>query len=129
MSNARKNLAERFDDIVGVSLYEDRPVEHILCWVSDASKGYVDTKPIHGSYTPIKGDADQQLRSEFPQLQGGMFFTLDCIKNYELIRELCSYGKDLIVLRSDETVADDVLSIYKRIMGHDLDLTLPTENA
>lgn len=26
-----------------------------------------------------------------------------------------------------ETVADDVLSIYKRIMGHDLDLTLPTE--
>ena len=28
-----------------------------------------------------------------------------------------------------ETVADDVLRIYKRIMAHDLDLTLPTENA
>ena len=54
-----EELAERFDDIVGVSLYEDRPVEHILCWVSDASKGYVDTKPIHGSYTPIKGDVEQ----------------------------------------------------------------------
>lgn len=111
-----EELAERFDDIVGVSLYEDRPVEHILCWVSDASKGYVETKPIHGSYTPIKGDAEQQLRSEFPQLEGGMFFTLDCIKNYELIRELCSYGKDLIVLRSDGTVGDDVKKRVSEMM-------------
>ena len=103
-----EDLSERFEDIVGVSLHEDSPVEHILCWVSDGSKGYVDTKPIHGSYTPIKGDEEQQLRNEFPQYQGGMFFTLDCINNYELIRELCSYGKDLIVLRSDGIVADKV---------------------
>lgn len=54
----------------------------------------------------------QRLRTEYTQLQGGVFFTLDCISNYELIRELCSYGKDLIVLHSDGTVADDV---YKRI--------------
>lgn len=103
-----EDLAERFEDIVGVTLYEDRPVEHILCWVSDTSKGYVDTKPIHGSYTPIKGEDDEQLHKEYPQLQGGMFFTLDCISNFELIRELCSYGKELLVLRSDGTVADDV---------------------
>ena len=103
-----EDLAERFEDIVGVTLYEDRPVEHILCWVSDTSKGYVDTKPIHGSYTPIKGEDDEQLHKEYPQLQGGMFFTLDCISNFELIRELCSYGKELLVLRSDGTVADEV---------------------
>jgi predicted DNA-binding transcriptional regulator YafY len=103
-----EDLSERFDDIVGVTLYENRPVEHILCWVSDKSKGYIDTKPIHGSYKPKKGEAEQQLRSEYPQLQGGMFFTLDCINNYELIRELCSYGKELIVLRSDGTVLNDV---------------------
>ena len=103
-----EDLSERFEDIVGVTLYQDSPVEHILCWVSDRSKGYVDTKPIHGSYTPIKGDEEQQLRNEFPHYHGGMFFTLDCINNYELIRELCSYGKELIVLRSDGNVADDV---------------------
>ncbi len=103
-----QDLQERFEDIVGVTLYEDREVEHILCWVSDSSKGYVETKPIHGSYTPLKGDKEQQLRSEFPQLEGGMFFTLDCINNWELIRELCSYGKDLIVLRSSGMVADEV---------------------
>jgi predicted DNA-binding transcriptional regulator YafY len=102
------NLSDRFEDIVGVTLYDDREVEHILCWVSDSSKGYVDTKPIHGSYTPLKGDKEQQLRSEFPQLEGGMFFTLDCINNWELIRELCSSGKDLVVLRSSGMVADEV---------------------
>ena len=103
------DLADRFEDIVGVTLYEDRPVEHILCWVSDASKGYVDTKPIHGSYTPLKGEKDQQSRAEYPQLQGGLFFTLDCINNYELIRELCSYGKELIVLHSTGYVKEDVV--------------------
>lgn len=102
------DLTERFEDIVGVTYYEDRPVEHILCWVSDVSRGYVDTKPIHGSYTPLKGEEEQQLRTEYPNLQGGMFFTLDCINNFELIRELCSYGKELLVLRSDGKVADDV---------------------
>ena len=105
-------LFERFDDIVGVTLYENRPLEHILLWVSDISKGYVDTKPIHGSYTPIKGEAEQQLRIQYPQLQSGLFFTLDCIPNYELIRELCSYGKELVVLQSNGQIQDD---IYKRI--------------
>ncbi len=102
------DLSERFDDIVGVTYYKERPVEHILCWVSDASKGFVETKPIHGSYTPKRGEAEQLLRSEYPQLQGGLFFTLDCINNFELIRELCSYGQDLLVLKSSGTVTDDV---------------------
>ena len=89
--------------------YEDRPVEHILCWVSDASKGYVDTKPVHGSYTPLKGEKDLQLRTEYPQFQGGLFFTLDCINNFELIRELTSFGQDLIVLQSDGDVKNEVI--------------------
>ena len=103
-----EDLSERFEDIVGVSLYNDRPVEHILCWVSDRSKDYVDTKPIHGSYKPLKGETEQLLHKEFPQLEGGRFFTLDCIYNYELERELCAYGKELIVLRSTGTVAEKV---------------------
>jgi len=30
--------------------------------------------------------------------QCGAFFSIECIENYELIRELTSFGKDLIVL-------------------------------
>ncbi len=102
------NIFELFEDIVGVTLYEERKCEHILCWVSDSSKGYVNTKPIHESYTPLKGEKALELHNQYPQLEGGMFFTLECIPNFELIRELCSYGKELIVLHSDGTVADDV---------------------
>lgn len=76
--------------------------------MSDTSKNYVATKAIHGSQTQIKGEAEQTIRSQYPNLEGGAFFTIDCIRNYELIRELCSYGKELIVLFSNGTVADDV---------------------
>lgn len=92
------DLSNRFEDIVGVTLYEDRPIEHIVFWVSDASKDYITTKPIHESQTSIKGEAENKLRGKYPQLDGGAFFSIDCIQNYELIRELCSFGKELIVL-------------------------------
>lgn len=104
-----EDIYERFDDIVGVTLYEDRPVEHILCWVNDSSKGYVNTKPIHESYTPLKGDKDTELHEQYPNLEGGLFFYLDCIPNFELIRELCSFGGNLVVL-SPESIRQEIKS-------------------
>lgn len=97
-----EDLSERFEDIVGVTLFEDRPIEHIVFWVSDVSKGYVVTKPLHGSQTPQRGEKEQILRAQYPNLKGGAFFSIDCICNYELIRELSSYGKDLLVLTEGE---------------------------
>ena len=102
------NLAEHFDDIVGVTYFEDRPVEHILFWVSDFSKDYVETKPLHGTQTALHGEVETQLRQQYSYLEGGAFYTIDCIKNYELIRLLCSFGKDLIVLQSDGTIVEDI---------------------
>lgn len=109
-----ENIYERFEDIVGVTLYEDRQVEHIVCWVSDASKGYVNTKPVHESYTPYKGEKESQMHEQYPQLDGGLFFSIDCIPNFELIRELCSFGGNLVVL-SPESVRKEIknrLSIH-----------------
>lgn len=102
------NLAERFDDIVGVTYFDNNPIENILFWASDFSKDYIETKPLHGSQILQRGEVESQLRQEYPQLEGGAFYTIDCIRNYELIRLLCSYGKDLIVLRSDGTIVDDI---------------------
>ena len=92
------DLYERFEDIVGVTLYEERSCEHIVCWVNDSSKGYVHTKPIHESYTPYKGEKESELHEEYPCMEGGLFFSIDCIPNFELIRELCSFGGNLVVL-------------------------------
>ena len=102
-----EDLYERFEDVVGVTVYDKKP-EHILFWVSDKSKDYVDTKPIHGTQTRLKGDAEQRLRSQYPNLEGGAFFTIECIRNYELIRELWSYGKELLVLSSDDNIQDEI---------------------
>ena len=102
------DLVDRFEDIVGVTYYENRPVEHILFWVSDSSKGYIETKPIHGTQTPRRGEAETLLRQQYSYLEDGAFYTIDCIKNYELIRLLCSFGKDLIVLQSDGTIVEDI---------------------
>lgn len=108
------DLNERFDDIIGVSLYDDRPVQTILFWVSDYSKGYVETKPLHESQRHYRGEKEAALRQQYPMLEGGAFFTIDCVENYELIRELTSFGADLVVLSPSEIR----YKIIKRIAAH-----------
>lgn len=92
------NLNERFEDIIGVTLYDDRLVQTILFWVSDYSKDYVITKPLHESQHHYRREKEKKLRQQYPMLKGGAFFSIECIENYELIRELTSFGKDLLVL-------------------------------
>ncbi len=110
-----EDLMERFEDIVGVTYFENYPIEHILFWVSDFSKNYIETKPIHGSQKRLRGETELQMKQEYPQLEGGAFYTIDCIRNYELIRLLCSYGKDLIVLHSDGPILDEIRQRIKEM--------------
>lgn len=116
------DLEEYFDDIIGVTNYADEPVLHIVFWVNDNSKDYVKTKPIHGSQRHYTGDKEQALRQQYPSLQGGAFFSIDCKYNYELIRELCSFGNGLLVL-SPESIQEKVhnrisemMNVYSEIM-------------
>lgn len=102
------DIFARYDDIVGVTFYEERPVEHIVFWVSDYSKDYVLTKPIHRSQTQIVENEEQSLRKEFPFLRGGAFFSIDCVNNYELISELFAFGKELIIL-SDNDIQKEII--------------------
>lgn len=92
------DLEERFEEIIGVTFNEEVPLTQILFWVSDAIKGYIHTKPIHGSQIHIKGDRADKLHILYPQLQSGDFLTIECRENFELIRELTAWGDNLIVL-------------------------------
>ena len=109
------DLTEWFDDIIGVTKYEGRKVEHILFWVSNKSKDYIETKPIHGSQSRCKGEKDEEFRMQYPSFQGGAFFSIDCIPNYELVREFCSYGKELIVL-SPSSIQDVIFDRIKLML-------------
>lgn len=93
-----EDLTERYEDIIGITYHKGEPVEEIIFWASDNVIGYIDTKPIHGTQADIKGDRATTLRAQYTTLNGGKFYRIRCIRNYELIRELCSYGPDVIVL-------------------------------
>ena len=101
------DLNERFEDIIGVTLFEDSPVYSIIFWVSDFSKDYVLTKPIHESQKRVNVNKVLGLREQYPSLINGIFLQIDCRDNYELIRELAYFGKDLIVL-SPSIIQDKV---------------------
>ena len=68
---------------------------------------YVLTKPIHDSQKKVNESKVSSLRELYPSLDNGVFLQIDCRDNYELIRELASFGKDLIVL-SPSVIQDKV---------------------
>ena len=92
------DINEIYEDIIGVTYKEESSVYKILFWVSDVSADYVATKPLHESQRIIGSTHETELRNQYPQLTGGRFFLIECKENYELIRELTSFGKDLVVL-------------------------------
>ena len=106
-----EDLSEHFDDIVGVTLYADKPLEKIILWVSDKEYPYVETKPIHGTQKFVAKDVENELRKKYPDLENGHYIQIECICNYELIRELSSYFDGMIVL-SPTSLQD---AIYEEI--------------
>lgn len=105
------DFKEYYEDIIGVTVFEEKELEKIEFWVSDTSKGFVKTKPLHESQRHLSGKKELELREKFPKLEGGEFFMIECKQNYELIRELTSFGGDLLVLSSGEIQN----SVLKRI--------------
>lgn len=102
------DINEVFEDIIGVTFLEDSPIYPIHYWVSESSKDYVLTKPLHESQRKVIGQKEEALRQNNPILSGGDIFRIDCKFNYELIRELSSFGKDLLVLEPKE-IKDKVM--------------------
>ncbi len=93
-----EDILDRFEDMIGVTYNEDIPVEKIVFWVSNVSKDYIKTKPLHNSQRCLKSEKAVQLRNNYPNLRNGDIFQIECLENYELIQALSSYGPELIVL-------------------------------
>ena len=109
-----EDLESRFDDIVGVTLFKDKPTEDILLWVNEEGFQYVKTKPLHGSQRDVKGEEDKAVREKYPALQGGRFFRLQCILNYELEQLLMSKMNQLVVLEP-ATLKDSLINRIKKM--------------
>ena len=109
-----EDLESRFDDIVGVTLFKNKPTEDILLWVNEEGFQYVKTKPLHGSQRDVKGEEDKAVRERYPALQGGRFFRLQCILNYELEQLLMSKMNQLVVLEP-ATLKDSLINRIKKM--------------
>lgn len=115
------DINEKFEDIIGVTI-TDGPVLSIYFWVSNVSKDYVSTKPIHESQRNVTGSREKELRDKYNFLIGGSFFRIDCKDNYELIRELTSFGQELIVLepvplqKSISKRVSEMNNLYKKFI-------------
>lgn len=79
---------EYFDDIVGVTNYDDREVENIVLRVSRKSYDYIATKPLHWSQKPVKGG----------ETEDWMTIQLRAKINTELEMLLLSYGDAIEVI-------------------------------
>lgn len=92
------DIDELFDDIVGVTYYWDKPVEHVVFAVHKSSANYIRTKPIHPFQAELSKDNQIEMRKKNPMLKDFYFFSLDCKLNYELSSLFRSYGYNLVVI-------------------------------
>lgn len=114
-----EDLSEHFDDIVGVTLYTEKPLEKITLWVSDKEYPYVETKPIHGTQKLVAKDVENELRKKYPDLENGHYIQIECICNFELIRELSSYFDGMIVLSPtslQDAIFEEIDNMHQKYM-------------
>lgn len=77
--NETINFEEYFDDVIGVSVMDDAPVETVVMRITNEAWPYIKSKPIHGS---------QKIRTQNPNY---VEIELRVQINYELISTLFSY--------------------------------------
>lgn len=101
-----ENIDEYFEDVVGVSITEDRRIEHIVLQFSEHRFPYVKAKPIHGS---------QKIPDEENRV-----VSLDLIINKELESILLSFGEDIEVIEPKwfrDVMAAKIRKTYEKYFG------------
>lgn len=96
-----------FDNIVGVTDYANRPVEHVEIWVAASELPYILSKPLHHTQKIVSQD------------DKGAIISIDVKLNYELEQTILSYGEGIEVMKPVELREElnkriqKLLSIYK----------------
>lgn len=108
LTNNAIDFEEYFDDVIGVTVQNNEPVQRIELKVSNQLFPYIQTKPLHGS---------QKITNRHTDF---ITIALHLIPNYELESLLLSMGEGIEVL-SPETLrrkiyqrANDLVNNYKK---------------
>lgn len=100
------DLEERFSEILGVTLLEDKACEEIVFAVDKPELPYVQTKPIHNSQDELLESAQKEYRKMFPKLKDHTFFSITCRENPELTKAFMSFYPSIIVISPESLRAE-----------------------
>lgn len=92
IENTMVDFQEYFEDIIGVSIYEDSTLEKVRLWFNKEQLQYVKTKPLHGSQRTLEEN------------EIGGIIEIEVMPNFELEQLLLSYGERVKVLEPKELV-------------------------
>ena len=92
------DLKARFDEIIGVTLYQDKDLEDIYFAVSKESVDYVRTKWMHSTQIELDEESQSYFREKYPTLKEFTFFSIECRENSELYSKFASYTGSVVLL-------------------------------
>lgn len=112
---------EYFDDMIGVTRKDGDKPQEIVFWASKKECAYLEGKPIHSSQKLLKRNRIAELQKKYSVPEGdGKFFTIKCIVNFELKREMASKFGERLVLEPESLrneIIDDVKKMMNRYAG------------
>lgn len=83
------NFNDYFEDIVGVTVLEDKECEKIVLKFTPEQAPYILTKPLHGSQKTVRSD------------ENALIVSLELIPNYELEKLILGFGETVEVLKPE----------------------------
>lgn len=95
------NIDERFEEIIGVTYDEKKPLTRIVIAVKDSFTGYIDTKPLHGSQVKYSQTEQEKLHQKYIALKGYTFYGLLLKPNRELFNHIFMNGENIILVTPD----------------------------
>jgi predicted DNA-binding transcriptional regulator YafY len=105
--NTKINFELYFDDIVGVTVPVEAELTKIILSAKPGLVPYIQTKPLHGSQKQLS------LSEE------GLLFSIEVIPNYELEKNILSFGEELEVIEP-KSFRDKLQDrIFKMIQKYD----------
>ncbi len=90
IENETIDFEEYFDDVVGVTVHENKETLRVLLHISKKLFPYIESKPIHGS---------QKIKESNNE---GSIIELSLHLNYEFISLIFSYGEEVTIIEPDE---------------------------
>ena len=109
---------EYFDDMIGVTRKDGETTQEIIFWASKRECAYLEGKPIHSSQKLLKKSRTAELQKNYSVPEDdGKFFSIKCIVNFELKREMASKFGERIVLEPPslrKEIINDVNTMLNR---------------